>query len=279
MTTEIDLINGQLAVYAKTFEELSTVRIATGNRIRQLVAMNFDTGKEYERVLNLFAEVGKVEHEAELSMNAVMRHHPLHPWVKAQKGVGDKTTARLLAIIGNPADRQHPSQLWAYCGYHVVDGQAPRRQKGVLANWNTDAKTLVYLTVEAMVKAGVRVNDDAPDKAPFSPETRHAISPWGQLYLDSRAKYADAVHSHDCPRCGVCDGCGKAPGKGKQEHLEETGCNDRRIRPALAGDPLKPSHQNARAFRIVGKRFLLEMWREARRLEGHTDDLDMPVAA
>lgn len=176
-----------------------------------------------------------------------MRRHPLGPWVLAQKGVGLKTAGRLLAILGNPADRPNPAKLWAYCGYHVIDGAAPRRRKGEQANWNTNAKTLCYLIAEANIK--------------------NRSSAYRHVYDTARTKHADAVHTVDCSQCGICDGCGRAPGKNRQTHLEDTGCDDRRIRKASAGDPLKDAHKHARAMRAVSKQFLLDLWREARRIQ------------
>lgn len=48
------------------------------------------------------------------------------------------------------------SQLWAYCGLHTLPGvdgqQAARRQKGVQANWSTEAKTRAYLIATSRIK-------------------------------------------------------------------------------------------------------------------------------
>ena len=241
--TRWEIANADLFIAARTVEELMQPRIATTNRIHQLNHYGLPT----QRAEAIRDELATVERHATLELEKAMKRHPLGPWVLAQKGVGLKTAGRLLAILGNPADRPNPAKLWAYCGYHVIDGAAPRRRKGEQANWNTNAKTLCYLIAEANIK--------------------NRSSAYRHVYDAARLKHADAVHTIDCPQCGICDGCGKAPGKNKQTHLEDTGCDDRRIRKAAAGDPLKDSHKHARAMRAVSKQFLLDLWKEARRIQ------------
>lgn len=238
--------SAELIIYAKTLDELMKPRIACGNRLYQLEQFGLADTNAYKRMAALQEAIHSLEKDAVYSLEDAMKRHPLGPWVLSQKGVGLKTAGRLLAILCNPADRPNPAKLWAYCGYHVVNGAAPRRAKGEQANWNTDAKTLCFLVAEAMVK--------------------NKASAYRPVYDDGRAKYADAVHSTDCARCGICDGCGKPPGKNKQTHIEDTGCDDRRIRKASAGDPLKDGHKHARAMRLVSKAFLLDLWKEARRI-------------
>jgi hypothetical protein len=109
-------------------------------------------------------------------------------------------------------------ELWAYCGYHAVpvgeDGKvlprdqtsgdghihsetpgriavpgsdfyqaAPRRQRGIQANWSEDARKRAWLIAMSCVKqkAGTRYRD---------------------VYDDTRAKYEEAVHRVPCVRCG-----------------------------------------------------------------------------
>lgn len=109
------------------------------------------------------------------------------------------------------------SELWAYCGLHVTNiptdqpacdnqsrvvggeqaghpdqtsagthrrdvGVAPRRQKGQRANWNSIAKSRVYLIAESCIKQ------------------RH--SPYRPVYDEARIRYADDLHQTSCARCG-----------------------------------------------------------------------------
>lgn len=44
------------------------------------------------------------------------------------------------------------SNLWHYCGYHVVDGKAAKPKKGQLSDWNKYLKQALYQFAETQVK-------------------------------------------------------------------------------------------------------------------------------
>jgi hypothetical protein len=118
-------------------------------------------------------------------------------------------------------------------------GVAARRRKGQRANWSTAAKTRVYLIAESCLKqtgtAGA-IEDADTISVPRRP------SPYRLVYDTGRAKYADAVHTADCPQC-----------------------------KAKAGELLTLGHQHARAMRLASKAILKDLWAEARRLhDGET---------
>lgn len=246
-----------LLLYADALDDLERVRIATENRARSLAQVKgMDGTPEEARLRGLCDALRALEHSAELELKRALRAHPLGPWVKRTVGVGEKQGARLLAAIGDPAERRTVSQLWAYCGYHVLNpshstpgtqravagvhplhpdhllygtqapvaGVAPSRRRGQKANWNTVAKTRAFLVAESCIKK--------------------AASPYRAVYDQGRAKYADAVHHHDCVRCGP------------------TG------KPAPTGSPLSAGHQHARALRLVAKAILRDLWIEAHRVNG-----------
>ena len=173
----------------------------------------------------------------------IMKRHPLGPWCQARPGVSDKQLARLLAAIGDPYwndlhDRPRTvSELWAYCGLHVLHpggqrgcdtqktpaaGVAPRHMKGVQGNWNDTARTRAWLIAVQCMKT--------------------PTSTYRPVYKAAREKYADAVHQAACVRCGP------------------------RGKPAQPGSPLSLGHQHARALRFVAKRILRDLWRESKRL-------------
>lgn len=261
---------GLLLILGDTLDDLEAARIAMGNRLRALTTPeeigenggSFGKGIPADhpvaaRLAGLLDALDGLEHQAELELKRAMRTHPLGPWVKRTVGVGEKQAARLLASIGDPTTRSTVSQLWAYCGYHVLHpghtsgdtqrdaagvdpssdtghglpdaqsgtaGVAPTRQKGRKANWNPTAKSRVFLVAESCIKK--------------------SHSPYRPVYDEARAKYADSTHSHECKRCGPSG------------------------HPALVGSPLSAGHQHARALRIVAKAILRDIWVEARRATG-----------
>jgi hypothetical protein len=233
------LADPHLAMAADVLDDLERVRIANENRLRQLTRSTEDSDGELRgfgldeqhpdvaRLAGLVDGLAKLEHEAELQLKRQLRRHPLGPWVKAARGVGEKQAARLLAAIGDPYwntlyDRPRTvSELWAYSGYHTVEGAAPVRARGQKANWSASAKMRAHLVAVSIVKAG---------------------GPYREVYDEARAKHADAVHQVECRRCGP---------SGK---------------PAAVGSPVSAGHQHARALRAVCKAVLRDLWREAKRL-------------
>jgi len=236
-----------LGLAAEVVDDLERVRKANVERLRSLTSIadgGFGLTAEHPDVARLAALVdylGGAEEVAVKSLQKVMRAHPLGAWCKATAGIGEKQLARLLAVIGDPywnPPKRRPrtvSELWAYCGLHVVhfegkcDGQyaagagvAPAHRKGVQGDWNDRARMRCWLIATQIVKT--------------------PTSPYRSVYDEARAKYADMLHVHPCARCGP---------KGE---------------PAQPGTPISAGHQHARAVRFVAKRVLRDLWRESARL-------------
>lgn len=221
-----------LLLYADALDDLERVRIATENRVRALVDVKGMEGTpEQARLEGLCDGLAVMEHNVELELKRALRAHPLGPWVKRTLGVGEKQGARLLAAIGDPAERRTVSQLWAYCGYHVlnpgldsagtqhahvgldtldthrtVGGVAPKRQKGQRANWNGTARSRAWLVATSCIK--------------------HTTSPYRPVY--------DA----------------------------------RRVHTAVTHPEWSDGHSHNDGLRIVAKAVLRDLWIEARRVQG-----------
>jgi hypothetical protein len=275
------LAEATLRTLAENHGAFERVRIETENRLRSLHQVyGVPEGADLPEIVRLRVSLDGIkalEHQAELDLKRAVRAHPLGPWVKRTQGIGEKQGARLIAAIGDPYwnalhDRPRTvSELWAYCGYHVLHpgqatfdaerraagvdpssnpgqhhnvvhatlaGVAPLRTRGQRANWNADARMRAFLCAEAAVKAGVRLT--GTDSDGYDPANREAISDLGAIYLAGRAKYADAAHPADCRRCGPAG------------------------KPAAAGSPLSAAHQHARSLRLVSKEILRLLWIEAK---------------
>jgi hypothetical protein len=277
-----------LLILADALDDLERTRIANENRLRHLTRSAEDKDGEVRglgldervpQVAQLTAivdDLRKIEHRATLNLNRQMRKHPLGPWVKATKGVGEKQAARLLAAIGDPYIRpeivredgtvepsrpRRVSDLWAYCGLHVLpagsqqdDGALgpfaasgsktgdlghrptdlqtrsagvaarPRRRKGQRVNWNTTAKTRAHLIAKSCMK---------------------------QL-------------EKTCP---------KDEQTGRAQHIQSCGCSPyrlkydaRRARTAVTRPEWTPGHSHNDALGVAAKEVLKDLWREAKRL-------------
>lgn len=202
-TPKLDaLLDPALALAADILDDIERVRCANANRLQILTrsaedkdgeVRGFGLDESHPDVARLAAMVEllkSLDKDATKHLEKVMRRHPLHSWAKAQKGVGDKQVARLLAAIGDPYINgatglpRTVSALWKYCGLHVVPaghrpgdaqmtpasggggdpghsvpdahstnaGVAPKRQRGVLANWSTRGKTRAMLIADSCIK-------------------------------------------------------------------------------------------------------------------------------
>lgn len=212
-----------LFTLAQTLQDYETLRIAEEHRLR-IFSMPSDVpdedgvcrgfgyaedSDEVQVVKGLIDPLKDLEHRTVLSLQKRMRVNPIWPYFKDVKGVGEKTLARLMACIGDPYLRplddgsytpRTVSQLWAYCGMHTMpnkDGEiiAAKRMKGVQANWNTEAKTRLFLLSQNLLRQGIRKDKDG---------NQFAVTEYGQLYLDRRAHTA-VTHPEWNPGHGLND--------------------------------------------------------------------------
>jgi hypothetical protein len=285
----VKLFDPLLTIAAEQVHDLEKARIATANRYAALTRTEADAdgevrgygldaeSVEVRRLSTLLDGLAALEHQAELNLCRLMRAHPLGDWQRRTIGVGEKQLARLLGVIGDPYwntrdDRPRTvSQLWAYCGLHVLpagghlthDTQAPIAagpapttpakypsmptvaSPGTVASLNPDQCQADAhegrVGVAARRRKGQRANwsTAAKTRAYLIAESclKQARSPYRLVYDNGRAKYADAAHFVDCAQC-----------------------------KAKPGDPLKPGHQHARAMRVASKAILRDLWVEAKRL-------------
>lgn len=303
-----------LALAADVLDDLERIRIANENRLRQLTRSAEDKDGE-ERGFGLSIEDANVrsivslvaamnckskvladlgwprppkkrgqpcclEHEAETNLSALLRKHPLAPWLKAQRGVGEKQGARLVAKVGDPYIKpdiyktdddgeEHlvepsrlrlVSELWSYCGYG--DPQEQVRRKGKKANWSSGAKMRAFNVTESCLKQLIK-----PCYAVYGPKGKG----------DGKGPYLYAVHVDDCA-CSpyrVAYDLGRAKYMGSVHPWECDRCTPKKKPPAPVGSPRSPKHQHQAAVRLATKLFLRDLWREAARLHGVPDDLDV----
>lgn len=159
-----------LNTLAAQFSDIEQMRIATANRLRILtldeadedgVMRGWSLPDNHPSVIALryqFEAFEIQEKTMEKALAKQLKTHPLHPWIKSQIGLGDKQTARLLGVIRDPywnELHQRPrtvSELWAYSGLHVIDGQGAKRRKGQQSNWSAEAKSRIYLIAVSCIK-------------------------------------------------------------------------------------------------------------------------------
>jgi hypothetical protein len=212
---------------ADLLDDLEKARIAAENRYSALTRTEPDKdgyirGRAIPegdpamcRARDLLNALAAAEHQGALSLQYQMRHHPLGPWLAAQRGIGEKQGARLLATIGDPYMRPQitredgtvepprprlVSELWSYCG--LGDAGKQVRRKYVKANWSSKAKSRAYLIAESCMKT-LRKPCTRADGDDFAVHAGGChCSPYRLLYDAERERLANAVHATECIRCG-----------------------------------------------------------------------------
>lgn len=281
------LFDPLLSTLASGLDDIEKVRIAQGNRYRQLTRTGEDKDGE-ERGFGLdanhpavaaldgqLAKLVDLETAMAKALAKQLKSHPLHPWIKAQCGLGDKQVARLLAAIRDPywndlhGRPRTVSELWAFCGLHVLPvghlsiGDQTRHASGAKpaadqmpfgtqtsdVGGSKDSDTDQTRLEAQSSNVGVAPRRKRGQKANWSTDAKTRIyliaescmknrnSPYRKVYDDGRAKYAESVHAVACAPCA-----------------------------ALPGAPLRDGHKHARAMRLVMKAVLRDLWIESRRL-------------
>ena len=229
-----------IMITSSTLDDIERTRISAENRLRQLTRTEVDSvGEErgfgmslsdpgvaaQKAIVDSLSEIYKQQTKL---LQKQMSQHPLGPWVKAQKGLGEKTVARLLAEIGDPYwndlhDRPRTvSELWAYCGLHVVNGVGAKRTKGQKCNWNTTAGMRLHNIIDPIIKC--------------------RESPYRKMYDEIKASYEGRVYDERY--------AGKMLNK----------------KPIVVGQPLSKGHIESMTQRRVKKQILLDLWLESKRI-------------
>lgn len=266
------LFDPLLALAAAVLDDAERTKTANNNRLRQLTRTTIDSDGEergfgmkedhpvVKQLAALVAALDQIDHDATLNLGRMMRQHPLWPWCKAHRGIGEKQGARLLAAIRDPywhnetvnkdGSIRHPegprtvSELWSFCGLAPKDGVAIRRTKGVKSNWSANAKMRAYLVAESCSKQLTRPCKEAGEHLSDC-ECGH----FRRVYEDRKSHTEGRVHIAACAQCGPAG------------------------KPAQPGSPWSDGHRHADALRIVSKTLLKGLWLEARRIHEEPNDV------
>lgn len=126
---DLDRLHILLGHYARQLWDLQKERIGASNRV---AAMERDgLGGYAEPARAVVAEYEKIEKAIDRELTKIVKRHFMADWIMEQRGIGLPGFARLLGVTGNIDRFPTVSKLWKYLGLHVVDGHAPKREKGV----------------------------------------------------------------------------------------------------------------------------------------------------
>lgn len=294
----MSLLDPALALAAEVLDDLERVRIANANRLRILTTSGADADGEQRgfgldeshpdvaRLAAIVDMLAKVEHDATLNLQRHMRRHPLHPWAKSMRGVGDKQVARLLAAIGDPYIRPEivredgtvipsgprtVSALWAYCGLHVLpaSGPPPRGTRDLTAA-GQDQLPGTQSTFDNQKEhdagnggdPGQSISDIRRTAVGVAPKrTRGQRANWS-----TTAKTKALLIAMSCLKQLVKPCTGEA-------HTDDCRCSPyrvvydrRRAHTASTHPDWTDGHSHNDALRVAAKELMKHLWREAKRI-------------
>jgi len=224
-----------LTIAADQVDDLERVRIATANRLRALVEdKHLADQPEAASVQAQLDALAEAERIAVRDLRKAMKAHPLAGFVSSIRGIGEKTVARLLGVIGDPLIRFDPAtgevsertvaQLRSYCGYG--DAAAQRKEKGRQLNYNPEAKKRIHVIADAAIKNRCEPCREAAADEGWSPPP------------------------DDC-RC-------REEGRRYRVIYDEARAHEEAV-----GTAETDGHRHNRALRKVKKAFLKDLWIEA----------------
>lgn len=122
--------------------------------------------KEYvSQMIGLLEEMRKKENGYKKLMAKYIEQEPIYDkWLKDVRGIGTLNTANLLQYFGYCEKAKHCSSLWKFAGFHVVDGKAPKPQKGKTLDYNPKLRMLIYRIGDCFVKTRSPVYRDIYDR-------------------------------------------------------------------------------------------------------------------
>jgi hypothetical protein len=185
-----------LGHYARLLWDIQKLRIQVGNRIG---AMERDglpieaTAPHQETQKTLEAQERAIERQ----LVRLAKQHVMADWVEACPGLGYGGFARIVGVTGSFMLFPNVAKVWAYMGMHVIDGHAPKRERGVKGNWSPQGRVVAHQIGDSIVKLNRGRYRDLYDrkKAEYLVRPRLGDSgcPMGQVHKDKGNKVLACV--------------------------------------------------------------------------------------
>lgn len=177
-TDDLARLHALLGYYARQLRDLQKERIGASNRVAAMERDGLGDFAEPARVV--VAQYHAIEKAIDRELTKLAKQHFMADWIAEQRGIGLPGFARLLGVTGDISRFPTVSKFWKYLGLHVVDGHAPRREKGVA--WTHTDCTYWHL---ATCKPDC-ATDHHPNCGPGIPGT--AYSPQGRVVCHQLAE-------------------------------------------------------------------------------------------
>jgi hypothetical protein len=295
------VVDPLLFVHATAHNDLEQQRIASENRLRQLIRGGWDdprmklreedgqpkyatpddlpadedgeklrgfgltmSNPDVARLAGITDALRKLENDAKLGMCRALRRGSIHPWVKAQIGLGEKQIARLLSAIGDPywhtaEDRPRTvSELWAYSGLHVLPiGQMTHAAQMNAADGDPPLLPASHGDNDAHRSgAGGELTSDPGHLGGDARTSSAGVAAKRRRGVRSNWSTDAKTRAYLC--AASCIKQARSPYR--------TVYVGRRAHTAITHPEWTPGHSHNDALRIASKAILRDLWREAKRL-------------
>lgn len=98
--------------------------------------------------------VRETEDYAKKLMNQIIKNEPIYvEFLSKIKGIAGVTSAVLLKNFGYCEKFETVSKLWAYTGNHVINGKAPKRERGKELGYSLKLKTFTWKISDTLMKS------------------------------------------------------------------------------------------------------------------------------
>lgn len=130
----------EVKILYETVKDLERTRIAMDNRVRDYEGQWHVDATLLRKQLGM---IKKMEAKAGQKLIKTAEEYEIFEWLTKIRGIAGKSSAQLIALIGDIGRFDKVSSLWHYAGLHVDQkGKAPKLKKDEKANYNPKLKTL-----------------------------------------------------------------------------------------------------------------------------------------
>lgn len=234
--------------------DLQKLRIQTGNRVsaseREAEEAAIELSEEQVAQMKRRSDaLQELEKDEERVVKGMLKNFPISKWLLEQKGCGTKMSGMIISEF-DIHKAGTPSAFWSFAGLAVRDGKAPRKTKGEKLPYNSYLRSKL-VGKDTLADCLIKANGPSAKNPQI----------WYELYANEK-------HRRESMRVDVCMAC-----EGKKKVVDKETKKKRKCKncggtggPAPWG--MSQMHRHNVAKRKMIKMFLLDLWKEWRRLEG-----------
>ncbi|HWJ39583.1 MAG TPA: hypothetical protein VNT29_00550 [Candidatus Limnocylindrales bacterium] len=187
-----------LAHYGRMLLDLQKIRVGIDLRIQAANRDGF-SGEWLKPLDKALDEVTSIEEGIDRHLERLAKDHPAAAWIKETRGVSLRMIGRVLSIVGSLDRFPNVAKLWSYLGLAVVNGRAPRRERGKKLRFAPEGPMMAYRISSSIVKTGgpYRVMYDRK-RAEYDarPKLGPSACPFGHEHRDKEGKLRQCGDAH-----------------------------------------------------------------------------------